>query len=124
MKKVIIVRADNPEILAQKIEEADCFASQVFQDRLNNTWCAFLYFNEKEQENIKQEKEESHRREKSPTKNSPATFKFNPAQAKKWKDESVTINQRKLLKKYKLTDKEINDMSKLDAYYVISGKKK
>jgi len=110
MKKVIIVRADNPEILAQKIEEADCFASQVFQDRLNNSWCAFLYFEKKEPKQENKDKE--------------SKFKFNPKQAEKWRDEDVTDNQRKLLKKYKLTDKEINNMSKLDAYYVISGKKK
>lgn len=110
MKKVIIVRADNPEILAQKIEESTCFASQVFQDRLDNSWCAFLYFEEKEKEEPKQEKE--------------SKFKFNPQQAEKWKDERVTLNQRKLLKKFKLKDLEIDEMSKLDAYYLISQKSK
>lgn len=66
---------------------------------------------------------------RKPSLTSPADKKSSPKKefqmteelAIRWKDEDVTENQRKVLKKMDFDDKDLDNMSKLEAYEIIKG---
>jgi len=126
MKKVKLIKTDTPEELEQVIEESDCFASQIFQDRTNNKWLAFLYFSKEEKSSLSPYRPRGGKGEdsKQTPSNPKSPFKLTEKQAEKWKDIEVTDGQRKALLGMKYSDVEIENLSKLEAYQIIKESKK
>ena len=120
MKKAFVISAKDEFELVKKINESklEIKATQPMQKK-DGTWVAFIYHSPcfaKDTQGVKSSFS-------TPTKSKPSEFKIKPETLNKWANEDVTPKQRKVLSNF-MSDVQIEDLSKLDAYKIIREKKK
>ena len=117
--KIYCITAKDEFELVKKINESklEIKATQPMQKK-DGTWVAFIYHSPpcKDTQGVKSSFS-------TPKVSKPSEFKIKPETLNKWANEDITPKQRKVLSNF-MSDVEIENLSKLDAYKIIKEKKK